>query len=183
MRCGKSPSQRELLAGHGSQPARMRCGKFSAVAVPRHKGKSQPARMRCGKFAVKQACEVRTSRNPRECAVANSNVRKSFAKTFVATRANALWQISPRASVHFAHKGRNPRECAVANNRTSCLDWDVPKVATRANALWQIAQARINNSFLKSQPARMRCGKNAFAGVPLSPCAGRNPRECAVAKW
>ena len=31
---------------------------------------SQPARMRCGKVACKQACKIRTSRNPRECAVA-----------------------------------------------------------------------------------------------------------------
>ena len=53
-----------------SQPARMRCGKGSRLPGGSWARASQPARMRCGKVACKQACKIRTSRNPRECAVA-----------------------------------------------------------------------------------------------------------------
>ncbi len=48
----------------------MRCGKGSRLPGGSWARASQPARMRCGKVACKQACKIRTSRNPRECAVA-----------------------------------------------------------------------------------------------------------------
>ena len=122
----------------------------------------------------------------------------------VATRTNALWQ--------------RPVETAPAEEM---------EVATRTNALWQSCLQTSLQDTHKSQPARMRCGKelgnrqgavhcavatraNALwqSGLSCSSClqaavatranalwqrsshawmltttAGRNPRECAVAKF
>ena len=75
-------------------------------------------------------------RNPRECAVAKY-------------RHHIRLQIRPC---------RNPRECAVAKG-IGRRDKGSGKVATRANALWQRKKRLWNTPILKSQPARMRCGK------------------------
>ena len=129
--------------------------------------------------------------------------RPTFAAPLVATRTNALWQ-------RFTAK----------DGLNAC------RVATRTNALWQSCLQTSLQDTHKSQPARMRCGKelgnrqgavhcavatraNALwqSGLSCSSClqaavatranalwqrsshawmltttAGRNPRECAVAK-
>ena len=75
-----------------SQPARMRCGKESAVEYKKQSAMSQPARMRCGKVAIDKLGFAVERRNPHECAVAKPTEQKSNTNLRVATRTNALWQ-------------------------------------------------------------------------------------------
>ena len=60
---------------------------------------------------------------------------------------------------------RNPHECAVANHSSSIFDSSI-SVATRTNALWQSTEYSAYWYGAGSQPARMRCGKEAQLAAP-----------------
>ena len=142
---------------------------------------SQPARMRCGKAVFPLRGLLPPCRNPHECAVAKADNSHTLEFSNVATRTNALWQ-----------RTHTDGACCLMH------------VATRTNALWQRPSCTLAGGLLKSQPARMRCGKDprhlAFlirngsqparmrcgkvgnASCTLMPLGRRNPHECAVAK-
>ena len=138
MRCGKSDDSSDTELRLLSQPARMRCGKYDIISIFFAERLSQPARMRCGKFKYSNYLErikpVATRTNALWQMTAKSSLPKL--KGRVATRTNALWQI------------RQDILCG-------CRDG----VATRTNALWQILQTKAHPNLSASQPARMRCGK------------------------
>ena len=76
---------------------------------------------------------------------------------------------------------RNPHECAVAKQQPQ---FHIGRIVGRNPHECAVAKAlsRLCSRFqLKSQPARMRCGKGSCGGLPNSVTC-RNPRECAVAK-
>ena len=247
MRCGKEASKQCCTDSSGSQPARMRCGKVccshSFCLSPRRnphecavaKPAVTPTYTQCivatrtnalwqsGRGIVEwDAVEVATRTNALWQRTPMYTVQ-SF--EYVATRTNALWQSVTKLQALMSLLRRNPRECAVAK---VCALWKLtPKgVATRTNALWQRLSANASGINIKSQPARMRCGKDQAGKSGGGTCksqparmrcgkelgnrqgavhcavatranalwqrsshawmltttAGRNPRECAVAK-
>ena len=77
--------------------------------------------------------------------------------------------------------GRNPRECAVAKIRRKMVSWLRKSRNPRECAVAKAALHDGHQRTVKSQPARMRCGKECDPQAPAQD-RGRNPRECAVAK-
>ncbi len=143
--------------------------------------KSQPARMRCGKGYPLIREYVSPCRNPHECAVAKIALPPLLRRLSVATRTNALWQrrfdrklflellVATRTNALWQRKDVTfnniadfvaTRTNALWQRSNICAIFALAAVATRTNALWQrTALRKLQWRVLKSQPARMRCGK------------------------
>ena len=125
--------------------------------------------------------EKERSRNPHECAVAKFFPPVYSFTTYVATRTNALWQrrfdrklflellVATRTNALWQRKDVTfnniadfvaTRTNALWQRSNICAIFALAAVATRTNALWQrTALRKLQWRVLKSQPARMRCGK------------------------
>ena len=121
---------------------------------------SQPARMRCGKGTPLAVCHQSLAVATRTNALWQRRFdRKLFLELLVATRTNALWQ---RKDVTFNNIADfvATRTNALWQRSNICAIFALAAVATRTNALWQrTALRKLQWRVLKSQPARMRCGK------------------------
>ena len=143
-------------------------------------------------------------RNPRECAVAKFEYPPQIVNRRTSQPARMRCGKEQTGNEGWLCIGRNPRECAVAKiaehlkhdivycrNPRECA---VAKMPKRRNSLpmakSQPARMRCGKDWFKqvvnvqqvaSQPARMRCGKVHALNEFLRPKC-RNPRECAVAK-
>ena len=123
----------------------------------------------------------RDCRNPHECAVAKNWKREHSRDNAVATRTNALWQSAVTASTATAAAGRNPHECAVAKSvrilpNSALLKSQPARMRCGKDAVW-----KFQSLLPVSQPARMRCGKDTNPPECILR-KSRNPHECAVAK-
>ena len=116
--------------------------------------------MRCGK-----GCAIRRIGYMQKVATRTNALwqrrfdRKLFLELLVATRTNALWQ---RKDVTFNNIADfvATRTNALWQRSNICAIFALAAVATRTNALWQrTALRKLQWRVLKSQPARMRCGK------------------------
>ena len=199
------PAEYHGLRQSQSQPARMRCGKSATPTLARLAGKSQPARMRCGKSVVKAALLrysvvatranalwqiiVLSGRSQHRRVATRANalwqilMRNSTGRILkVATRANALWQMSAPINTVPRTSSRNPRECAVANvpnpnNKPCALKSQPARMRCgKCNRLM------LPKGKLSSQPARMRCGKYQKPIFPFYQCWSQ-PARMRCGKW
>ena len=134
--------------------------KDDAMRIAAKRRASQPARMRCGKgsFAIPTVSEPAVATRTNALWQRRFD-RKLFLELLVATRTNALWQ---RKDVTFNNIADfvATRTNALWQRSNICAIFALAAVATRTNALWQrTALRKLQWRVLKSQPARMRCGK------------------------
>ena len=115
MRCGKAPSQRELLAGHGRNPHECAVAK-KHVAVSVALGWSRnPRECAVAKNRITDTLGTCERRNPHECAVAKRDEIASIDE-FVASQ---------------------PARMRCGKGNADLKNARLNGVATRANALWQ----------------------------------------------
>ena len=137
----------------------MRCGKVVCRSCTLHVLGRNPRECAVAKMRDGKPLPLRRGRNPRECAVAKASTPEQVNAIKVATRTNALWQRSCLTVISIARL-----------------------VATRANALWQSVGDRYCDDFaIVATRANALWQRSSHAWM-LTTTAGRNPRECAVAK-
>ena len=182
MRCGKDQIKCGMGVCTRRNPHECAVAKLHCAHAVCSACRSQPARMRCGKeLCVLQQCALHRRRNPHECAVAKCYLKNDDCGCYgrnphecavakyelervkefygVATRTNALWQRRFDRKL-FLELLVATRTNALWQRSNICAIFALAAVATRTNALWQrTALRKLQWRVLKSQPARMRCGK------------------------
>ena len=155
MRCGKAEELEVDDVKLGRNPHECAVAKTAPFYCLYVSTGSQPARMRCGKADYINLWSIDCGVATRTNALWQSHVGYVVGQNAsVATRTNALWQRQRISLIALSLLRRNPHECAVAKPLCNCYD----------------------NFATESQPARMRCGKDCWKIISVSPFASQPAR-------